>query len=175
MFRENKKMNTGLFSTARRWAAALGMAAAVTAPTLSTQALAAPFVPLAQASVPAAPEAGVVQVRDHSNGRRYYRHGGWDRGRYYRHRHHRNDGLALGLGLGIGLPLAYLATRPSYNYAPYGYDDGYYVRRVPRPVYQGYGNRHVSWCYNRYRSYRAYDNTFQPNHGRRQQCYSPFS
>ena len=171
MFRENKKMKTGLFSKARRWVAALGMAAAVTAPTLSTQAVAAPLVPLAQASVPAAPDADVVQIRD---GRRYYRHRDWDRGRYYRHRHHRNNGLALGLG--IGLPLAYLATRPSYNYAPYGYyDDGYYVRRVPRHVNRGYGNRHVSWCYNRYRSYRAYDNTFQPNHGRRQQCYSPFS
>ncbi len=37
-----------------------------------------------------------------------------------------------------------------------------------------YGNDHVSWCYNRYRSYRAYDNTFQPYYGPRRQCISPY-
>jgi hypothetical protein len=37
-----------------------------------------------------------------------------------------------------------------------------------------YGNSHVQWCYNRYRSYRASDNTFQPYNGPRQQCYSPY-
>ncbi|TIR42250.1 MAG: BA14K family protein, partial [Mesorhizobium sp.] len=31
------------------------------------------------------------------------------------------------------------------------------------------------WCYDRYRSYRAWDNTFQPYGGPRQQCWSPFS
>jgi hypothetical protein len=36
------------------------------------------------------------------------------------------------------------------------------------------GNSNTQWCYNRYRSYRAYDNTFQPNHGPRRQCYSPY-
>ena len=34
---------------------------------------------------------------------------------------------------------------------------------------------HVEWCYNRYRSYRASDNTFQPYNGPRRQCYSPYS
>jgi hypothetical protein len=44
-----------------------------------------------------------------------------------------------------------------------------------RRNYQGnYGNAHVNWCYNRYRSYRAYDNTFQPYRGPRRQCYSPY-
>lgn len=38
-----------------------------------------------------------------------------------------------------------------------------------------YGNAHVQWCYDRYRSYRASDNTFQPYHGPRQQCISPYS
>ena len=36
------------------------------------------------------------------------------------------------------------------------------------------GGAHTEWCYNRYRSYRAYDNTFQPYNGPRQQCYSPY-
>ncbi len=38
----------------------------------------------------------------------------------------------------------------------------------------GMGSSHVAWCANRYRSYRAYDNTFQPYNGPRQQCYSPY-
>ncbi len=33
---------------------------------------------------------------------------------------------------------------------------------------------HVNWCYNRYASYRAFDNTFQPYSGPRQLCYSPY-
>ena len=37
------------------------------------------------------------------------------------------------------------------------------------------GDSHVSWCANRYRSYRAYDNTFQPNYGPRKECISPYS
>ena len=37
------------------------------------------------------------------------------------------------------------------------------------------GGSHARWCENRYRSYRAYDNTFQPNYGPRKQCISPYS
>ena len=40
------------------------------------------------------------------------------------------------------------------------------------PAYRG-GSAHVRWCYNRYKSYRASDNTFQPYNGPRQQCVSP--
>jgi hypothetical protein len=46
---------------------------------------------------------------------------------------------------------------------------------APRPApAESYGDAHVRWCYNRYRSYRAYDNTFQPVRGPRQECYSPY-
>jgi len=41
------------------------------------------------------------------------------------------------------------------------------------PAYRG-GNAHVRWCYDRYRSYRASDNTFQPYNGPRRQCVSPY-
>ena len=37
------------------------------------------------------------------------------------------------------------------------------------------GSAHVEWCYDRYRSYRASDNTFQPNYGGRRHCNSPYS
>ncbi|MCZ4089862.1 BA14K family protein [Sinorhizobium psoraleae] len=43
-----------------------------------------------------------------------------------------------------------------------------------RPRYSG-GNAHTEWCYARYRSYRAWDNTYQPYGGPRRQCYSPYS
>lgn len=49
---------------------------------------------------------------------------------------------------------------------------------APAPrVYQApghYSNSHVQWCYDRYRSYRASDNTFQPYNGPRRQCNSPY-
>lgn len=44
--------------------------------------------------------------------------------------------------------------------------------RPPPRVYRG--DAHVRWCYERYRSYRAYDNTFQPYNGPRRQCISPY-
>ncbi|GAB1582143.1 BA14K family protein [Phyllobacterium phragmitis] len=102
-------------------------------------------------------------------GRPGYRHGwrhgyrpgywGGHRGyRYYRHgyrRHH--DGwwyplAAFGAGAIIGGAIANQPTR----------------------VAPGYSSAHVQWCANRYRSYRAYDNTYQPYNGPRRQCYSPY-
>jgi hypothetical protein len=46
----------------------------------------------------------------------------------------------------------------------------------PAPVYRGrvLSNAHVRWCYSKYRSYRASDNTFQPYNGPRRQCRSPY-
>ncbi len=53
----------------------------------------------------------------------------------------------------------------------------------PVPVFSGarplpliaYGvSGHAGWCHARYRSYRAYDNSFQPYHGARRQCRSPY-
>lgn len=38
----------------------------------------------------------------------------------------------------------------------------------------GINPKHFDWCSARYRSYRSYDNTFQPNYGPRQQCLSPY-
>lgn len=60
------------------------------------------------------------------------------------------------------------------------YDDDYYYgppvyREYAPPVYRVYGSaaRHAQWCSARYRSYRAWDNTYQPNHGPRRQCIGP--
>jgi len=46
---------------------------------------------------------------------------------------------------------------------------------IAQPTYRGgYSNAHYQWCEDRYRSYRASDNTFQPYNGPRQQCVSPY-
>ena len=89
-----------------------------------------------------------------------YRHGGYGN-RYYGnryhdgyYRHHDNDAGALIGGLAAGAIIGGLiASQPQAG-----------------PV----GNSHVDWCYSRYRSYRAYDNTYQPYYGPRRQCYSPY-
>jgi len=39
----------------------------------------------------------------------------------------------------------------------------------------GLSAAHYQWCNQRYRSYRASDNTFQPYNGPRRQCISPYS
>lgn len=95
------------------------------------------------------------------NGHRGYRnyHPG-----YRRHGDFWFPPAAFALGAIVGGAIA----APSYDYGP-----RYYERRVV-PSYDG-GSAHVRWCYDRYRSYRASDNTFQPYHGPRQQCWSPYS
>lgn len=39
---------------------------------------------------------------------------------------------------------------------------------------QTMNQNHINWCANRYRSYRASDNSFQPYNGPRAQCFSPY-
>ena len=131
------------------------------------------------------------QWRRH-DGRRFARSGNWDRGdwnrrnwdrgdnwRYRHHRHHRgrdfDSGAAAVLGLGLGLGLGSIYSNGYYNNGYY--NDGYYVQPAPRRYYrtQRLSSAHVQWCYDRYRSYRSWDNTFQPYNGPRQQCWSPYS
>ncbi len=137
-------------------------------------------------------DAGQAQLVQYAR----YRGGGYYGG------YHNNGGdewaWALG-GLAAGAVIGGLLAQPRY-YQPYGpgyYGSGYYGPRYYRPgyyprnyysrsyyapryyapryqrqVYYG-GNAHTRWCYGRYRSYRAYDNTFQPYYGPRQACVSP--
>jgi opacity protein-like surface antigen len=83
----------------------------------------------------------------HHGGGRYYRGRGYDRGydRGYRH-HHGNAGAIIG-GLAAGAIIGGIVA---------GSRSG--------------GGSHVQSCANRYRSYRASDNTYQPNSGPRVQC-----
>ncbi|ESZ42389.1 BA14K family protein [Mesorhizobium sp. L2C066B000] len=131
------------------------------------------------------------QWRRH-DGRHFARSGNWNNGnwnggnwnggdnwRWRHHRHHRgrdfDSGAAAVLGLGLGLGLGSIYNNGYYNNGYY--NDGYYVQPAPRRYYrtQRLSSAHVQWCYDRYRSYRAWDNTFQPYGGPRQQCWSPYS
>ncbi|WP_075291021.1 BA14K family protein [Pararhizobium arenae] len=113
-------------------------------------------------SAPQAKMPGVEEVRDRRYVRRHHRHDRrydrrWRHGRHhYHHRYHhrRNYAGAIIGGLAAGAII------------------GGIVNAQPRRYYAG--NSHASWCYNRYRSYRAYDNTYQPYNGPRRQCVSPY-
>lgn len=43
------------------------------------------------------------------------------------------------------------------------------------PRYRGGGSAHVQWCYDRWLTYRDWDNTYQPTRGGRRQCNSPYN
>ena len=82
-------------------------------------------------------------------------------------RHRRDVGLGIVGGLVAGALIAGAANNRRY-------DDEYYDDRPtyrPRPSYR---NSHVSWCYNRYRSYDAGSNTYVSYGGRVRNCRSPY-
>lgn len=65
----------------------------------------------------------------------------------------------------------------------HGYGRGYgYHRGYSHGYGRGYGHgykrfsrEHYRWCADRYRSYDARTNTYQPHNGPRRQCWSPYS
>jgi hypothetical protein len=171
-------MNSLFSSTIKSGLVALGIVSGITAPSAAG--------PILQPNL-SVPASAVTQVRDfkwrHSGNfnrgnfnRGNWNHGNWNHGGnwrrhygggYYGGGRYYGDGAGaaiLGLGLGLGLG-------SMYN----NYD--YYDAPPPRRYYRAgrLSSAHVQWCYNRYRSYRSWDNTFQPYNGPRQQCYSPYS
>ncbi|NLS17877.1 BA14K family protein [Rhizobium sp. P40RR-XXII] len=124
-----------------------------------------PMAPIASQTVPTQAAPGNVEQVQWRHGGYYRRgwYGGYRGYSGYRHGYRYHDGYwfplaAFGAGALIG---GAIASQPRY-YAP-----------APAPSV-GINPRHVDWCESRYRSYRAYDNTFQPNYGPRRQCYSPY-
>ncbi|MDQ0559729.1 hypothetical protein QO004_001511 [Rhizobium mesoamericanum] len=63
----------------------------------------------------------------------------------------------------------YYGSSYRYQHRPYGYRP--YREYEPSVAYEG--GSHMSWCFARYRTYRAFDNTFQPYYGPRLQCVGP--
>ncbi|TPN39437.1 BA14K family protein [Mesorhizobium sp. B2-3-3] len=99
--------------------------------------------------------------RSFSRNRSFARNGDmyWNGHRGYReyHRGYRRHG-------DYWFPLAAFATGALIT--------GAIVNSEDHRVYEG--DAHVQWCYDHYRSYRASDNTFQPNNGPRRECRSPY-
>jgi hypothetical protein len=123
-------------------------------------------MPLPSVAAPQVSDVEQVQYRNHRHHRRnHYRHHRGDRhhyrpyrgsrhyGRHYR-RHHRNNAGAIIGGLAAGAII------------------GGAIGSSPRRAYAG--NSHQTWCANRYRTYRASDNTYVPRAGYRAQCVSPY-
>jgi hypothetical protein len=150
--------------------ATLAISAAIALTSFSPSfAMPAPAAPAASPAASTSPDVQQVQWR-HGYGGYYGRGGYYRRGwyggyrgyPYYREGYRRwNDGYwyplaAFGAGAIIG---GAIASQPRY------------VEPAPS---NGINPRHYEWCANRYRSYRAFDNTFQPNNGPRQQCLSPY-
>lgn len=104
--------------------------------------------------------------RHYRAGRYYAPRHRYRAGRYYgpRHRHHRRHrGSSFSIIIGGGAPHHYRPA-PRYIAPPV----------IPaRPVYR-LTNAHINWCHARYRSYRVSDNSFQPYHGPRKACISPY-
>ncbi|WP_309086059.1 BA14K family protein [Chelativorans sp.] len=121
--------------------------------------------PVAAEQAAASDLVEVSHRRRHWDGHhRWHRHRDWDRHRYWRHRGPR-AGFFFEFGTGS------FRYGPSYHVRPPYYYRPRYV--VPRPAY-GLSQAHVNWCYARYRSYRPYDNSFQPYNGPRRACISPY-
>lgn len=132
------------------------------------------FVPVQAMQLPSAPAASASVVTDVQYRDRYDRR--WDRrearrdyrrgyrsGYYNGHRGYRERRPGYRYYNGYWFPLAAFAT---------GAIVGGAVQARPSA---NLSSRHYQWCENRYRSYKASDNSFQPYNGPRQQCYSPYS
>ena len=161
-------MNSRFHSCIRSGLIALGVLAG-----LSTPAAAVPLAGVSRTAVaPAVAEQNVVQVRYRrcydrrcgGYGRSHLRYRHWDDDWRYRRYHRRYYNSYPGFYLGLGVPTYRYYAPPRRYYAP------------PRRYYRsGGGSAHVAWCYSRYRSYRQWDNTYQPYYGSRRQCWSPYS
>ena len=110
---------------------------------------------------------GLLQQVDHRRGHRFLKRKGgvyWDRRRHgerYRYRSHRHRHYYDG----------YYYSTPWWLFtAPLVIGGTYAAGRH----YHG-GDRHVQWCYDRYRSYNARTNTWVSYSGEVRQCISPYS
>jgi hypothetical protein len=99
------------------------------------------------------------------NRRGFYRHN--NRGYYNGHRGFRNKRPGYRRHNGLWFPPAAFALGVIIG--------GGHNNNNSGGVRPGYSNpQHVRWCDRKYRSYRARDNSFQPYHGPRRECRSPY-
>ena len=173
-----RQILSGFLATALAFSVtATGMMPAVAAPVV------VPKVDKAELPVVQAQSREQLRRR-HGHATRTYRRGARERGRdFHRHgyRRHYDHGDRYGWYRGHR---GYRHYRPGYRrHGDFWFPAAAFIAGLaisgalanPQPIYRDYGSAHTQWCYNRYRSYRAYDNTFQPYNGPRRQCISPYS
>lgn len=148
------------------------------------QAAAGPLaVPAAPAVGPSAAESGRTEV-GHRGWRRY--HGPVFRGGPRGGRPHFDQNNQWRYGRQHGGPYVYWNGHRGYKHRRkgYRYRDGYWfppAAFIAGAIISGAiansrsWDRHVRWCDRRYRSYRVSDDTFQPYHGPRKRCNSPYN
>jgi preprotein translocase subunit Sec61beta len=121
----------------------------------ATEASAVTLSPQKPVVAAAADNSLLVEVKKHRN--RY-----WDR-RKHGNRHHRRS------------------NRYRHYYGGYYYENPWWILpmigagiALSHRNYGNYGNNHVEWCLNRYRSYNVRTNTWRSYSGHVRQCVSPY-
>jgi hypothetical protein len=132
---------------------AAGLALALSLSFTATAAVPSMAAPL-RLPAPAAVETPTEIVQVGNPQRRYDRHGHYRP--HVRYRRDNHVGPLIG-GLLAGAIIGTIIANPPPRY------------------YGGHGSPHVDWCLRRYRSYDVYSNTFQPYHGPRRICRSPYA
>lgn len=131
------------------------------------------------AGIPAKPAATgdlVTEIRDGCgrygcrDGRHYGRHHHGDSSRHWRRSWDRNDWHRHGWRDRDRYRYQY-RSGPSFHLYVQPRVTPRYVQ--PAPVYR-LSSAHIAWCHARYRSYRSWDNSWQPYHGPRRACISPY-
>lgn len=133
----------------------------LTAAALAVATTFAGLVPAQAVQMPARP-AGVSGTGDITNVQMLRTDRGWrDRSGWYRgHRGYRERRPGYRYHNGFWFPLAAFGAGALIGGAI--------------QADRGYGSRHVAWCESRYRTYRAYDNTYVASAGIRRSCVSPY-
>lgn len=144
-----------------RLATALTAAAVLATSFVSASAMPlTPSAPMVQTT--SANQATEVQYRPHDRDRRHYRHDRrvYREGYYNGHRGYRDYRRGYRQHNGYWFPLAAFGA---------GAIIGGAMASPPRAS----GGNHYQWCANRYRTYRASDNTYVSSPGVRRTCVSP--
>ena len=144
-------------------AMAAGLAFAPNAGAMPASKPPAGLAPAAQSDVVLAGHHGQVRIGIHWHGKHIYYNG--HRGyRHKRHgyRHHHGYWFPRGAFVVVVPRQRYIPARP------------YHPPKRIKPRIVRLSHSHYRWCDAKYRSYRSSDNTFQPYHGPRKQCVSPY-
>ena len=122
------------------------------------------FMPSGAAMLPVQSQASVAV--EGGNNIVEVKHRGYRRGYYHGHRGYRHKRPGYRYYDGFWFPLAAFGAGAIIG--------GAIAQPAPPPRAGAINPRHYRWCADRYRSYDARSNTYQPYNGPRRQCLSPY-